>query len=439
MTQAGFAKIEISSPAVVGAQLMGYSNRAGGATGIHDPLFVRALVLDHDGERVALCGVDLTGVSEDVVRPARERIAQVAGIAPGNVFISATHTHSGPNDDDEGCWPDGLDAKIAEAVALACERLTPAVVGAGWGMLHGYTLNRRRFEDPVDPAVLVIRVDDLKGKTLGLWYGFGCHAVVLGADNLEVSGDFAGLCSGLLEAELGGEAVAIFAQGGAADVNPLTAGVREHLDQGRKVNSKLEWLSYYGPVPAEPGTDVGDREGGTFAEAEEMARALADEVLRVHRGIEPGAVTGVWTRQMAMGQPKEPTTEHEHPLHGHATPRAPVEEPLEIMLVGIDGPGVVLAGEPGDVFSETTIRLRRELRLAGVPYGFAVGYANGRRTYLPPDHAFPDGGYEVAWAKMRGLPETLQDEIRTAVLDVMRERATAEPTERGPLQHASDD
>jgi hypothetical protein len=118
-------------------------------------------VIEHDGERVALCGLDLCAINEDVIASSRERVAQVARIASGNVFISTTHTHSGPWDVDPQCWPEGLEVKIAEAVALACERLTPAVLGAGWGMLHGHSFNRRRFEDEVDPAVLVIRADDL--------------------------------------------------------------------------------------------------------------------------------------------------------------------------------------------------------------------------------------------------------------------------------------
>src|SRR6185436_17315773 len=180
MTQAGFAKVERSSPAMVGAELFGYSNGEAGASGIHDPLFARALVLEHDGERVVLCGLDLGAIGEDVVAAARERIAASAGIPSECVFVSTTHTHSGPADDDAQCWPQGLDAQIADCVAQACERLTPAAVGAGWGMLHGHSFNRRRFEDEVDPAVLVLRVDDLDGKTLGLYYGFGCQAVVLG-------------------------------------------------------------------------------------------------------------------------------------------------------------------------------------------------------------------------------------------------------------------
>src|SRR6185436_14079558 len=105
---------------------------------------------------------------------------------------------------------------------------------------------------------------------------------------------------------------------------------------------------------------------GTFAEAEELARALADEVLRVQRGAEPGEVAGIWTRRVPVARPVPPATEHEHPLHGHGTPRVPLDAPLEITMVGIDGPGVVLVGEPGEIFGETSIRMRRELRLAGV-------------------------------------------------------------------------
>lgn len=420
MTRAGFGKVEISAR-VVGAELAGYGNRERLALSLHDPLFARAFVLEAGAERVALCSVDLIFVSEDVVAAARERIARSVEIAPGNVFISATHTHSGPYDDDAHCWPEGLDVHIAAAVEHACEGMQQATIGCGWGMLHGHALNRRRFEDPVDPAVFVLRVDDLGGTPLGMYYGYGCHPVVLGPDSREASGDFAGICTQLLESHL--DAVAVFGQGACADTNPMTPAVLAHLAQGRTVNSKLQWLSYYGPAPAPPGSNIGDREGGTFAEAEQLARVVADEVLRVHAGIAPAEAAGVWTRQLRVGRPAPPPPDaYDHPLTGFPNPRVSPQEPLEIMLVGIDGPGVMLVGEPGEVFSDTGIRLRRELRLAGVPNPFVVGYANGWRAYLPPADTIPDGGYEVIWAQMLGLPETLQDEIRAAVLDAARER-----------------
>ncbi len=90
-----------------------------------------------------------------------------------------------------------------------------------------------------------------------------------------------------------------------------------------------------------------------------------------------------------------------------------------MMVVGIDGPGIVLVGQPGEFFADTGVNLRAALRHAGVAHLFMVGYANGWRLYLPPQHAFPDGGYEVGWAWAHRLSETLQDDIRARVLEAV--------------------
>ncbi|WCB93459.1 hypothetical protein DSM104299_02172 [Baekduia alba] len=417
MTRAGFARREIGAT-LAGAPLMGYANRAGGATGVHDPLHVRALVVEAGGEAVALCSVDLCAVNEDVVAAARARVAAESGIAPERTLIAATHTHSAPHDDDRACWPDGLAAEIAAAVAQASARMAPATVGAGWGTLSGHAVNRRRLEDPVDPAVFVLRVDRAYGAPLGVYFGFGCHPVVLGPDSRAVSGDWPATASRVLESELGPDAVAVFAQGACADVNPLTDGVRERIAAASTVSGQLEAVPYYGSADGagEP-FDVGDRTGGTFAEAERLGRAIADEVRRVHRGLAPTAVTGVWTRRLALGRPPGAEPREPGPLGDHGVPRAGADAPIELLLVGLDGPGVVLVGQPGEVFGQTGVDLRRALRARGARHPFVVGYANGWRAYLPPADAWPDGGYEVDWARAQGLAPSLQDDARTLILN----------------------
>jgi neutral ceramidase len=392
VTRAGFDKVEISMSAI-GAELMGYANRDGAATSVHDPLYVRAVAIECGDRRVALCSVDLCAVNEDVVAAARARVERECGVPAGQLLVSATHTHSAPHDDDSACWPDGLDARIAAAVAQACERLTPARVGAGWGLLAGHTLNRRRLEDPVDPAVFVMRIDAAGGAPLGVYYGFACHPVVLGPDNREVSGDWPGATARILEEALGPGAVAVFGQGACADVNPLTEGVRRQLAGGQTVY---------------------DRIGGTFDEAEHLGRAVAEEVLRVHRGVATGEVRGLWARRFAVATAHDGEPDP-GPLGGHGAPRAAPDEPVDVMLLGIDGPDVVLLGQPGEVFGETGVDLRRRLREAGVRHPFVVGYANGWRAYLAPRSAYRDGGYEVEWARAMRLPETLQDDIRALV------------------------
>jgi hypothetical protein len=434
--RAGFAKVEISS-AAAGAELVGYPHREGGALSVHDPLFARALVMQSGMARVAICSLDLLYVNEDIVDAARRQIALDTGIRADCVFLSASHTHSGPFDDDAACWPEGLHMRITAAVVEALRRLEPARVGAGFGMLYGHSLNRRRLEDPVDPAVLAIRVDDLECNALGAWYGFGCHPVVLGPDTMQVSGDWVSTASRIIETSLGGQAVAVFGQGASGDVNPLTDGVKKRLSESRTVLARIHDLPLAGENPyyGSPGGtadrfDIGDRVGGTFREAAQLGQAVAEEVLRIHRGTVLQDVTRLWTAGITVGGIVAAASEEpgEDPWQGRGDrvkPRVGPGRPLEVMLLAIEGPGIMLVGQPGEVFSETGIGLRQELRQAGIRYPFVVGYANGWRAYLPPERAFSEGGYEVVWASEMGTPPSLQEEIRSGILEVLADRRAA--------------
>jgi hypothetical protein len=205
--------------------------------------------------------------------------------------------------------------------------------------------------------------------------------------------------------------------------------VRERVrESGAMAATTDAW--YYGLPGGE--RRIGDRTGGTFEEADRLAHAVVEEVLLVRDGIEPGEVTGIRTRQIAVaatpaGEPVAPGKarryEHvgaslpsAHAARALPLPRVGAEQPLEVMTVAIDGPSVLLVGEPGEVFARTGAQLRRRLRHAGTRAPFVVGYANGWRTYLPPADAFPDGGYEVDWARRLGLSETLQDDLAATVL-----------------------
>ena len=273
MTRAGFARIELSG-AQAGVELVGYPNREGPATGVLHPLQARALVLESSGSRIAVCVLELCNVEQDIVAAARERVAARGLVSADALLVTATHTHSGPRDADPCAFPDGLDAAIEAVVAQACERLERAVIGVGWGTLHGYAINRVRLEEPVDPALLVLRVDATDGRPLGLVHAFGCHPVVLGPDNRLVSSDWPGWSARLLEQRLGKGAVALFLQGASGDVNPLTDGVRARLAERHVVSSTAQ-LGYYGP--ATPPFAIGDRSGGAVAELEALGAAVADE------------------------------------------------------------------------------------------------------------------------------------------------------------------
>lgn len=411
--RAGAGSAEITPGA--GARLVGYADRSERSRGCRDPLCARALMLEAGGTRVAFVAVELCYVGEDVVAEARTAAARATDVAADHVLIAATHTHSGPHDADAAIWPGGLAAPVADAVVEAAGRLEPATVDAGWGMLHGHSVNRRRLEDPVDPAVGVVRVDAEGGRPIGVLFTFGCHPVVLGPDNLLASGDWPGHASRSLEAYLGGESVALFVQGGGADVNPLPVAADAGVLPGTGLAANAPGSSYYGHDGS--ARRLTDRTGGSGEQLTALGDAVAEEVRRVHAGIRPMTSSQLRVTRMPIdpGPPPGPGPE---PAHVLERPRADPETPLEVMLIGISDAGILIVGQPGEVFAESSVALRRAVRRRGVPFPLPVACANGWRGYLPPIGAYDEGGYEVDWARAVGIGEKLQADVLAATLDV---------------------
>src|SRR5262249_62373779 len=91
--RAGVGRAEITPP--VGTPLGGYGNAlipGRPATGTHDPLFAKALVLDDGTTRVAIVATDLIGTNPEITRRGAAR----TGFPPARLPLSASHTPSRP-------------------------------------------------------------------------------------------------------------------------------------------------------------------------------------------------------------------------------------------------------------------------------------------------------------------------------------------------------
>ncbi len=368
--RAGFGRADITPQ--IGCRLMGYGNRTHGATGVHDRLFARALVVADEGGCWALVACDLRCMNAESVREARQAVERRLAIPASNLFIATTHTHSGPHDRDAENWQRPLGELVADAVQNAYEALQPAQLGSGFGMLYGYSINRRWIDRPVDPGVAVVRVDTAEGKPLGLITSFGCHPVVLGYDNYLISADWPGTACRQIEATLGDDATCLFLQGGGGNVNPVVAGVRRQIQSGRPVVSIGNISAYYGSPAADDAYNVGDRHGGTFEEVAELGNAFAEEVLHVHRGVQCRAPDEpIWSEQLVLDSTlDEPALGAPVDTPQVATaPAAPIA--AEIMLLAIGD--ILLLGQPGEVFSETALSLRTHLARTGLSYAHYSG------------------------------------------------------------------
>jgi neutral ceramidase len=427
MLRAGFGKSVITPK--VGARLVGYANRTSPSTGVHDDLHARALVVEANGKVCALCAVELCYLRETQVSAVRQIVEKRTGVPRSQIFLCAVHTHSGPDDQNATEWEKPLPELIADAVVQAINALRPARIGAGSGFLYGWSINRRWLDRPIDPFLGVIRVDGGDGEPMGVVANFGCHAVVLGYDNLLISADWPGVTSSAIEEKLGAGAVCIITQGGSGDANPLTRQVRSRLQSGIPIGT-MEGRVYFGDPRQKYEWHIGDRGGGTFDEAQELGEAVAAEITRVANTIGTASDRdGLWTAQITLDgsrQPNDPPYAQlgEAPTHILERPisAGPNEERMmEIMMIGIEKLDIILVGEPGEVFAETVVNIRRDLQALGYLSPWVVGYANGWQLYLPPLSAYLEGGYEVNWATNLGLSPKLQDRIWDAIHPTLRQ------------------
>src|SRR5215475_7931082 len=95
--KAAAGRVDITPP--LGQRMWGYSDRKEGATSVLDPLWARILVLTDGSNRIALVTLDLGRTfGPPFMDSLRARVKKSSGVQ--QVFLMASHTHSGPVIDD---------------------------------------------------------------------------------------------------------------------------------------------------------------------------------------------------------------------------------------------------------------------------------------------------------------------------------------------------
>src|SRR5262249_1275913 len=222
----------------VGTPLAGYGARmAKPSTGVHDPTEARALIIDNGTEKIALVSVDHLGFDHGMVERIRGIACGPTHIAADHIFVMSSHTRAGGGTYREMLPPlanalaGKFDAKTrtfyeqrtAEAIIAADKNLKPARIAIGAGEARGISRFRSNWppNGPVDPEVGVIRIDSAAGgKPMAVVMNFAAHPTVLGADNMTFSADFVGYARNALEKMIGGEVMAIFANGAQGTIAP---------------------------------------------------------------------------------------------------------------------------------------------------------------------------------------------------------------------------
>lgn len=379
--RAGAARTEITPVADAGLKMSGYESRTEGSTKIHDPLNVRALVVDDGTGPAAIVSVEVIAYGEAAWKRITGRLEKELGIAPERVLLAPVHTHGAPAtgayesvDENLKAWNARVEDAIVATVKQAQASLRPARFGFGTGRANVNINRRARMADgtwflgfnpdgPSDKTVAVLRFDDASGKPIAIFSNYAVHGVVLGPENREVTSDLPGATARYVEEQFGGGVVAPWTSGAAGDQNPI-----------------------YGP-------------GKDFDQVAVLGQILGEEVVRVAKSIEtkPGARLRAAQKVITCpGQKMAPGATHKQPAFVGADPVA-----IRLSLLRI-GP-VILAGVSGEVLTGIQTHLKKALG----PREVMVTHANGSSGYLPDDAAYDQVSYEIVSTDVkRGCAES---------------------------------
>jgi hypothetical protein len=393
MIQVGASIINITPPN--GITMAGFAARTGVATGEHDALTVRALVVD----KTAVVTVDVIGIDANLSARARAR----ASLPDQAITITATHTHGGPVS-----MPGRLSAKadhafilcledaVVKAVDLAIVNQKPARLLGGIGVEPGFASNRRRLDGPVDTGIPVLRFESVEGSTIAILVSYACHPVVLGADNLSWTGDYPHFVRKKLETTFPG-AIAIFATGCAGDVNTghSAAASLSLLATPERSFAKAKEIGFgiANSVIDARLTDVSGNVGHSevfadicFEQREQEAPDILAKSWRL-AAKDTSSLEVIWANwaEKHMGRDLSP---------------------LKARITALKWGSVGIIALPGEIFAETALEIRE--KLAQKDPLFILAYADDNPGYIPPESDYLRGGYEIDEAhRFYGLGATI--------------------------------
>ena len=429
--RAGFAKVCITPPP--GTTMYGFASRdrEHGCEGVHDDLFVRSLYLSYEGEEALLMGFDLLFFGRDDADRYKGAIGNRLDLAPRQILLNTSHTHSGPMVGtswayaDHGLgvadrfYRDELEEAIVRAALEAREWAVDVTVWAGAGRTS-LPVSRRKPDGrggvrwapyPEGEAcdhLPVCLFRDRDGQAVGLMFSVSCHPST--PSGFEMSADYPGPAMDLLDQYLGAEC-SLFLQGTGGDAKACVIGQGE------------AWRS------------------GTWEDVAEAGRMVADEVRQVLDAglteVEPGLHSALlemqWPLQPVPGREEleDLAAEDQDDEIRRLWARRQLERldrgqalrtHVPVLLHGVQvGKGLRLMGLEGEAVAGLGLHILDYYQGQGIT--FPLGYTDGMAMYLPTSAMLDKSGYEVVSFHEYGQPAPVaggMEEIITEGLEWMK-------------------
>lgn len=367
-------------------------------------LFTRALVLTGGRTTLVLVQMDLLALAQWHVDEIRRACVREFEIAPENVLISTTHTHSGPGlVPVRGC----LMADVAyhwQVIEKTIEAIREAHLVRRAAILHAtrvpFQLGVNRRQGTVNgivlgfdyrkpgPKFLDVAAVKMSNGDSCLLFSHAAHPYVLGAENSLISGDFPSFACRFLEESAG--TTAMFLNGCAGNIAPRRAfeglaavqGESERLAQA--VKDAVSRARKIRALPLIARSEHVHLPHAKLPNATELERMDLEQerTVRPDERTNPAVVAKTRAAFQDWANALNRVLTHSDVL-------TPVFSEVQVLGIG----SLSIVGISGEPFFETGQKI-----LNSSPKGntWVLGYCNAYSGYLPTRRAFSEGGYEVS-------------------------------------------
>ena len=388
---------------VIGTLLFGY-NPFTESKSVHDPLQATAIAFAQGEERGILFSVTIGGFQNELADELRRMIGDEVGIAPQNIILSATHTHSAPNTVGMEGWG-GIDRVYIDSIFLpalcraakgAVEALQPAELAVST-IESQIGINRRQQtregfialgQNPrgcYDPTMtcIAVRNRDTKAGIINLIH-YGCHGTAAGLQT-EISRDWSGIMVDRLEAVSG--TMTVYCNGAEGDVGPrLTNG---------KTTGDFRYVEELGGYAASDAIRAYNALGvykdgnlklnhGTVHVPRKPLLPLETAKAKLANYPDPDALYNLGRMEYLYF--KSTVEEYEAGCPAYET-----EMTFDQTILSLGD--IAFVPFPFEIFSEVTMRLQE---YSPIRYTLSLSNTNGYNAYLPSEDQLVRGGYEIA-------------------------------------------
>ena len=470
-------KVGVSSGIItppVGIPMAGFGARTEVSQGIHDDLYAKILLLEKGDIRIALITLDLIGLGRAEVNKLRKIVGKELGISSKEIMISCSHTHSGPSFKPNPLssvsikqqekiitkWLKDFHLVIKEISEEVSNNLVRAKIKFGKGYVTGLSYNRRlivpegacmlimdtgrmrnavreQYKEwgmpskliekkaipgiptgPIDPELMILRFETMRGKPIAILINFSCHPVTLGPSNLLISADYPGyLRTFIEEAE---NTTMLFTQGASGNIRPFYS--ERSFKEAERIGITLASIALKTmknmitlPSDIEIKTintvfDIPLRETPPLHKVEKLMNEIEKKIkekldeknFKEVRKLREKLIFLSKVSRKTITLPPQWLGVYHKDIKKVAQLSLDQEKICEIQVFALGN--IILTAIPGEIFVELGLEIKRKSRPKQT---MLVTLANGSIGYIPTKRAYQEGGYETTSLLKPGVGEII--------------------------------